>query len=173
GGSRFVGATHKLLTPFRGRPLWMWAVAAAGAAGLDEVMVVTGAAELAVPEGVTVVANAAWDRGQASSLRAGIDAAADAGHDAVVIGLADSPLVPPEAWRAVGAATATPIAVADYAGRRAPPVRLAKQVWPLLPTAGDAGARALLAARPDLVTAVRCTGVPGDIDTVEDLARWS
>jgi molybdenum cofactor cytidylyltransferase len=175
GGARFAGvAPHKLLARFRGRPVWEWSVEAVLGADLDAVFVVTGAVDLGpLPGGVVVVEAPDWASGQAVSLHAGWSAAERAGHDAIVIGLADSPLVPVDAWRAVAATTATPIAVADFGGRRLPPVRLAKEVWPLLPTKGDEGARQLFTERPDLVTAVPCTGEPADIDTVEDLERWS
>lgn len=174
GSTRFRGDGHKLLADFRGRPLWAWAVDAAAHAGLDALFVVTGAVGLdPLPAGAVAVHHDGWAAGQAGSLRAGWQAAEHAGHDAVVVGLADAPLVPATAWQRVAAATATPIAVADFDGRRRPPVRLAAEVWPLLPTEGDEGAKALLAARPDLVTPVRCSGEPADIDTLEDLDRWS
>ena len=172
-GSRFAGETHKLLADFRGRPLWSWAVDVAVAAALDATYVVTGAVELAVATPAVVVRNRDWPTGQASSLHAGLAAAAAAGHDVVVIGLADQPLIGPDAWQAVAAATATPIAVASFGGDRRPPVRLAAEVWSLLPIHGDEGARALMRERPDLVTAVPCTGEAVDIDTLEDLERWS
>jgi CTP:molybdopterin cytidylyltransferase MocA len=174
GSTRFTGDGHKLLADFRGRPLWTWAVDTAVDAGLDDVIVVTGPVVLdPLPAAVTAVHNDDWASGQAGSLRVGWQAAERAGHDAVVVGLADSPLVPAAAWQAVAAARATPIAVAEFDGRRRPPVRLAAEVWPLLPTEGDEGAKVLLAARPELVTPVRCSGEPADIDTLEDLDRWS
>ena len=170
GGSRFGGDGHKLLAPFRGRPLVAWALDAAGV--LDELLVVTGAVDIPLPEGAREVRNERWAEGQATSLAAGVDAARVAGHDAVVVGLGDQPLVPSDAWRAV-AASASPIAVATYGGRRRNPVRLAAAVWPLLPTEGDEGARSVIARRPDLVAEVACAGNPADVDTQEDLATWS
>ena len=167
GGARFRGESHKLLASFRGKPLWRWAVEAAQAAGLDEVIVVDGAVR--VPGAVH---NERWPDGMATSLQAGVAAADAAGHDAVVVGLADQPLVPASAWRAV-ARTHAPIAVATYEGRRRNPVRLSREVWPLLPTSGDEGARSLLRERPDLVVEVACEGHPVDVDTLEDLREWS
>jgi CTP:molybdopterin cytidylyltransferase MocA len=172
-GSRFAGPTHKLLAPFRGRPLWRWAVEAALDAELDATYVVTGAVDLPIDTRAVVVRNAAWATGQATSLTAGVAAAGAAGHDAVVIGLGDQPLIGADAWRAVATSTATPIAVGTFGGERRPPVRLGAEVWPLLPTVGDDGARVLMRERPDLVTAVPCSGEPVDIDTLEDLEQWS
>ncbi len=172
-GSRFHDSTHKLLAQFRGRPLVQWAIEAALEASLTATYVVVGAVELDVPDGAVVVRNPRWADGQSTSLQAGIDAARRAGHDAVVIGLGDQPLVPPDAWRAVASAIERPIATAVFDGRRRPPVRLAADVWPLLPTSGDEGARVVMRQRPDLVTEVPCVGEPIDIDTLEDLDRWS
>jgi len=167
GASRFEGG-HKLLEPFRGRPLVAWALEAASV--LDDLIVVVGAVDVPVPDGARLVRNLSWADGMATSLQAGIDAAAH--HDAVVVGLGDQPLVPAEAWRLV-AASPSPIAVATYEGRRRNPVRVAREVWPLLPTTGDEGARAVMRERPDLVAEVPCPGDPADVDTREDLARWS
>lgn len=173
-GSRFDGQGHKLLAPFRGRTVVAHAVAAAHEAGLAEVIVVVGSVDVGdeLPDGVTVVENPAWADGQAGSLQVGIRTAAAHGHGAVVVGLGDQPLVPADAWRAVGASS-SPIAVATYDGQRRNPVRLAREVWPLLPTEGDEGARTVMRVRPDLVEAVPCVGSPVDIDTVEDLDRWN
>lgn len=174
GGSRFEGSAHKLLAPFRGRPMVRWAVDAACAAGVDEVAVVVGAVDLAgvLPDGVSVVANDRWRDGVATSLQAAVRWADEAGHEAVVVGLGDQPLVPAGAWRAV-ALSASPIAVATYGGERRNPVRLHRSVWGLLPTEGDEGARAVFARAADLVGEVACDGEPADVDTVEDLGRWS
>ncbi|MHB8671486.1 MAG: nucleotidyltransferase family protein [Acidimicrobiales bacterium] len=172
-GQRFAGDQHKLRASFRGRPLVEWAVDAARRSGLDTI-VVTGAVDLADvldPE-VVVVPNPGWSSGQASSLDVARSWALSHGHDAMVVGLGDQPLVTTEAWSAVAASDGS-IAVATYRGRRRNPVRLARDVWPLLPATGDEGARALMRRRPDLVVEVACSGEPADVDTVEDLRRWS
>lgn len=175
GGSRFDGASHKLLAPIGGRPLVARAVDAALVSTIGEVVVVEGAVDLSpvLPEGVVRVRNQHWHDGIATSLAAGLSYARRRGAGAVVVGLGDQPAVPPGAWRAVASCTATPVAVATYAGRRGHPVRLAAAIWDLLPTRGDEGARGLLRARPDLVTEVACAGDPVDVDTREDLRRWS
>lgn len=179
-GSRFTGPTPKLLASLRGRPLVVWAIESAAAAGLAEVIVITGAVDLSdllAPRapGVRLVANPRFAQGQSTSLVAGIDAAEAAGHDAVVVGLGDQPFVPTEAWRAVAAARTTPMAVATYAGARRNPVRLGAEVWDEVRRSvhGDEGARALLATWPDRVTEVGCAGSPEDIDTTEDLDQWN
>lgn len=176
GGSRFAGSTHKLLAPLRGRPVVAWAVAAPVAAGLP-VVVVAGAVDLADVlddlGGVEVIQNRAWPEGQATSLAAAVGVARARGHDSVVVGLGDQPWLTPAAWAAVAATDVGPIAVATYQGVRGQPVRLGAEVWPDLPVSGDEGARRLLAAGHHVVTEVACDGDPADIDTQEDLRRWS
>ena len=173
GGSRFHGRAHKLLTRVGGRPLVAHAVGAAVAAGL-ETYVVTGAVDLRgrVDPEATLVHNPRWAEGRASSLRVGIAAAAAAGHDAVVVGLGDQPLVGPHAWAALAACPAS-MAVATYGGRLGNPVRLGADVWPHLPSIGEHDTRSLVWERADLVVRVPCAGDPADVDTVEDLERWS
>jgi CTP:molybdopterin cytidylyltransferase MocA len=172
GGTRFRGNAHKLIAPLQGQPVYLHALAAARAAGLDETVVVTGAIPLDLPPDVTVVANERWADGQATSVQAAVAYAIEAGHDAIVVGLADQPFIEADAWRIV-ASTDGPIVVATYGGRRGNPVRLHRDVWPLLATNGDEGARTLMKSRPDLVREVACSGDPADIDTVEDLQRWN
>lgn len=171
GGTRFDGDRHKLVAQYRGRPLVWWAVAQAIAAGLGPVAVVTGAVDLGglLPTGVTVLANEHWATGQASSLQVALTWARSLGVAAVVVGLGDQPLVPASAWRAVADASA-PVATAVFDGRRCPPVRLDRSVWPLAPTSGDAGARTIMQRYPELVGEVPCAGDPLDVDTLADLA---
>lgn len=181
GGSRFDGETHKLWAPLRGRTVSAWAVDAAVTAGFRHVVVVTGATtpDLGDPSRhgaraaeLHVVRNDRWAQGQATSVQTGIETARTLGATAVVIGLADQPFVRAEAWTAVAAST-SPIAVATYDGRRGNPVRLSADVWALLPTEGDEGARSLMRLRPELLEEVPCQGSAADIDTLEDLDRWT
>ena len=171
-GSRFIGSSHKLVSPLRGRPLYTWALDSIEAAGFAHVVVVTGCVELDLPQWVVRAHNPHWNEGQATSLQCGIAAAQALGATAVVVGLADQPFVTAQAWRAMALAD-TPIAVATYAGARGNPVRLDRSIWSLLATEGDHGARSLLSQRPDLVGEVACTGNSADIDTMEELQQWN
>ena len=165
----------KQLAVVDGQTLIGRAVEAAVGAGLDEVVVVAGAVDLSPARlAVAVLENPRWAEGIATSLQVGVRRAEAAGHAAVVVGLADQPGITAGAWRAVAAAAdEPPIAVATYDGQRGNPVRLARSVWPELPDTGDEGARALIRRRPELVQAVPCDGRSDDIDTLEDLDRWS
>lgn len=177
-GDRFRasgGPGPKQLAEVDGEALVTRAVRVALEAGLDEVVVVAGAVDLASLDlPVAVVDNPRWADGIASSVQVAVDHARAGGHAALVVGLADQPGVTAAAWRAVAeAADEPPIAVATYAGRRGNPVRLPRAVWGDLPDTGDEGARVLMQRRPELVQAVPCDGQSDDIDTAEDLDRWS
>lgn len=146
-------------------------MSAVNAADFDKVVVVTGAVPLTLPAGVIEEHNPRWADGQASSLQYAIAFAREMGADAITIGLADQPHVPASAWRAVASAPAShPIVIATYGGKPGPhPVRLAREVWELLPENGDEGARQVIRARPQLVHRVACEGSATDIDTANDL----
>ncbi len=181
-GSRFHDSGHKLLAELPAsatRPaesVVARALASVTDADLGEVVVVTGrldAADLHLlhQPGVGSVHNPRWADGQMTSVHVGLGVARDRHASVAVIGLADQPGIDASAWRAVARADA-PIAVATYDGRRGNPVALRSDVWDLLPSDGDEGARALMRRRADLVVEVPCTGSPTDIDTAEDLRRW-
>jgi CTP:molybdopterin cytidylyltransferase MocA len=145
--------------------------------GADPILIVTGAAPVHLP-GTQAVDNQDWRTGMGSSLRAALRALADTQDvRAVVVALADQPLVGPDAVARLIAAyrAGASVAVAAYDGEPRNPVLLAREHWPeVIATAtGDTGARAFLRARADLVTLVECgdTGRPDDIDTPADLAR--
>jgi CTP:molybdopterin cytidylyltransferase MocA len=123
--------------------------------------------------GVTTVVNPDPERGMGSSLRLGLEACRG---DVAVVLLVDTPGIGADAVRAVtdrvraGAA----VAIADFGGRRVPPVAFAQAWWAEVAelAEGDQGARGFLRAHPELVAAVACDGDPSDIDTPEELARW-
>jgi nicotine blue oxidoreductase len=198
-GSRF--GRPKALVELEGQTLAERGVDLLRAGGADPVLVVTGAAPMELG-GIHAIYNPQWRTGMGSSLRAALQALTDAGNPgrpgelppspgqlpsdpgdlppdagAVVVALADQPLVGPEAVARLIAAyrAGASVAVAAYEGQPRNPVLVAREHWPevIAMATGDQGARAFLRARPDLVTVVECgdTGRPDDIDTTADLER--
>jgi nicotine blue oxidoreductase len=174
-GSRF--GRPKALVEVNGRTLAERGADLLRSGGADPILIVTGAAPVHLP-GAQVVDNPDWRTGMGSSLRAALRALTGTQDvSAVVVALADQPLVGAEAVARLIAAyrAGASVAVAAYDGQPRNPVLLAREHWPeVIATAtGDTGARAFMRARADLVTLVECgdTGRPDDIDTPADLAR--
>jgi molybdenum cofactor cytidylyltransferase len=180
GTSSRLGRPKQLLD-LGGAPVLRRVVDVTLATSLDEVIVVLGhqadRVEAAVPssERVRSIVNPDFLRGQSSSLRAGLLAAAPRSEAAVIL-LGDQPGVRSDAvdavigaWREAG----TPLVQASYGGRPAHPTLLARELWPRLQElSGDEGARAFIARHLELRTLVEVEGeLPEDIDTEGDYQR--
>ena len=175
-GSRFFGNVHKLLTVINGQTVFTWALHNCLAAQFKQVIIVTGAVDLSAQiseakfaqANLIEVHNENWQSGMASSLQCGLAEAQRHGASSVVVGLADQPAISPSSWQRVADATA-PLAVATYNGVRGNPVRIHAELWPLLPTSGDEGARSLFRSHKDLLEEVACDGSAHDLDTSSDI----
>ncbi len=172
GGGRRYGMP-KALVEYQGSLLVERAVRTARAV-CDPVLVVLGARALDVwrsadLDGATVLANADWESGMASSLRTGLEGLRGwpARIDAALVLLVDMPGMTAGALAALVSHVAPDaLAVATYGGVRGHPVLLGRDHWDgVIATAtGDEGARRYLAQRE--VTEVDCTGLadPTDLD---------
>jgi molybdenum cofactor cytidylyltransferase len=175
---RFGGGGGKLIASVRGVPLVRRTIDALLAQPIDEIVVVTGAADadvrgalLGLP--VRVAYNGRYLEGMSTSIRVGLDAVhADA--TAVIIALADQP----GGAAVVGAlidrhaSTHAAIVVPSYAGTRGNPVLFDRSMLDELNgVEGDRGARDLIGRDASRVSIVELVdAMPRDIDTVEDLA---
>jgi CTP:molybdopterin cytidylyltransferase MocA len=177
GAGRRFGGT-KQLVPHRGQPLAQHGIDALAAAGVDEVVVVTGhdadAVERALrlpPQG-RFVRNPDHASGQASSLAAGLHALAGSSEAAVVL-LADQPGVTDAEVRALmeafrrTRARIVRIAYTDGPG----PSLLSREIHAEAGhLRGDVGARELIASHPEWVEDVPVPfPAPPDVDRPEDL----
>jgi molybdenum cofactor cytidylyltransferase len=181
GESSRMGSPKALLTDPGGDPFIARVARTFREAGIGHLIIVTGrhhdAVARAVPqleEGVRIVRNDAPERGQLSSLWAGLDAVQPLDPDAVLVTLVDVPFVTAatvravvDAWRRTGAPIVRP-AIGDRHGH---PVLFDRAVLPELRRAPlEEGAKAVVHAHAgELVNvAVEDEGAVTDIDTPGD-----
>ena len=170
----------KQLIVHEGEPLVRRIAAAAVEAGAGPVVVVLGAnAEMIAPAlsglaSVTTVVNGEWSKGMASSLAAGLSAVFEAAPcDAVLVTLADQPLVDAAALRRLIAAfdDEQRIIASSYDDTIGVPAVFGREhVHDLVHLTGDAGAGTWLRNRQSEVTCVPLDVAALDIDTPSDVA---
>lgn len=175
---RFAGQA-KFLLPYGTKTILETVISAAADAGLEPIVVVVGhhgdrVRRLLGQAGVTPVHNPDFDRGQATSLAAGVSVAAhDAAVSAAAILLGDEPGVQSgvirsviDGWRAYEAVAARAV----YEDRPGHPVVLARSLFPALAELeGDEGARSLLRGLEATLVELAIAGpAPIDVDDPAD-----
>lgn len=178
-GSRFGG--RKLLADYRGAPLLHAALAAARAAPVVSITLVTGADAEAVaacarafdPQ-VRLVHAADHAEGMAASLRAGV-ASLDADVVGAFVFLGDMPRAPHAVLAPLGEAVArgAPAAAPVFEGRRGNPVVLGRGLFgEVAGLRGDVGARPILQRLGASLVLVEASddGVLFDVDEPGDLS---
>jgi molybdenum cofactor cytidylyltransferase len=183
GESRRMGQP-KLLLPWGGTTVLGRAVAAFAAAGIPEIVVVTGGARAEVEALVAELAGEAPVRaafnpdyasgGMLSSIQCGLRSLGSQ-RGAALIGLGDQPQVREETVRSICAAflqRGRPLVIPSFDGRRGHPWLAARPLWEevlALPLA--ATARQFIAAHAGQVEYVEADAtVLQDLDTPEDYA---
>jgi len=170
---------QKLLLPLGDKPVVRWSVEAV-LPHVQDVVVVTGRETAAVRDAlaglsVRFAENPAPESGQSSSIAVGVGALSPETRTALIV-LGDQPRTPRSVVPALLAArdrTGKSVIVPVYRGVRGTPVLFGAEVFAeLRALSGDAGARAVVTARPERVEAIEVDSpMPVDVDTPEDLAR--
>jgi len=178
GGSDRFGQPKQLLD-YRGQPFVRAAASAALAAGLDPVIVVTGAhgeqVQVAL-EGLSIhsIHNPDWRAGQSTSIRTGLDVL-PAEVAAAIFLLADQPQVSPGVLRALVEAHArgmSPVLAPLVEERRANPVLFDRETFPALRALqGDTGGRGIFDRFPPQYLPWHDPALLLDVDTRDDYRR--
>jgi CTP:molybdopterin cytidylyltransferase MocA len=180
GEGRRMGGAAKPLIRLQGVPLITRHLVALSGAGVDEVVVVTGYARDAVEEqvrsfSVTLAHNEAHAEGQQGSVRVGL-AALDGSFDAVIVMLADQPLIGAnDLTELIGAFKKRPgghVVVPVVQGQRGNPIVLDGMAHArILASDTNLGCRHLIERQPGLVHVHETsnTRFVTDLDTLEDV----
>ncbi len=169
----------KLLLPWKGEALIRHAARTAIQAGLDPVVVVTGAASDDMQTALSglalkLVFNPDWQAGQSTSVRIGIQSL-PAQARAVIFLLGDQPYVSADLLKGLVRAyiDTQPLILAPFvAEKRANPVLFDRAVFgEMLALQGDAGARTIFAQHPPTPLPWPDERLLFDVDTPEDYQR--
>jgi len=172
GLSRRYGAVGKLVAAYAGKPLAAHAAGTIAGLPFGQRIAVCRSCDddlvdILRPFGFEIIRNPDSARGMASSLALGVEAAR--ASEALLVCLADMPLVTAEHLRAVVARVTPGGIVASTAGPRAPatpPAAFSSEYLPeLLRLEGDKGARHLLQIADRIIAP---EGTLADFDTPED-----
>ena len=173
--ARFDGA--KLTQVLGGKPLLQYSLASAQSAFPGRVLLVAGHDAETIIESSdgladVVVINPDYSSGQGSSLAVGVSACRD-DADAVVIMLADQPLVTTDALEKLfGAWTGDEnhIVASDYEGSPGPPALFGRGTFDqLCGLTGDSGAKKVIQSGQFDVASVAIGPLGLDVDTPQDL----
>lgn len=187
GTSRRMGEP-KLLLPWGATTVLGQTLANLRASRMGDILVVTGreseaVARIAEAQDVRAIHNPAWSTGgMIASLQAGVRAV---GPDcrAVLVVLADQPMIGADVFDAVVAVVAAAgpgggerrIVAAAHRGRRGHPVLFGRAFFDeILALPADSAPRAILDRHPDVLRLVEVgsDAVLRDLDTVEAYERW-
>jgi len=178
GAATRMGRPKQLLS-YQGRSLILHAVEVALASMSQPIIVVLGAyVEQIKPElmlkAVQVVENSQWQEGMSSSIRAGISMLLKTNSklDAVIISLADQPLVSPQIFNQLIQSyqeTQKVIIASKYNETTGVPALFSKALFPeLMHLEGDKGAKALIQQYIDTGLILLMPEAAIDIDTPDD-----
>jgi molybdenum cofactor cytidylyltransferase len=186
GESTRMGRPKALLADPDGRPFVARIVRTFAAAGIADVVIVTGSQHAAIAQALaaddlpvrpSLVNNPEPSRGQISSLWVGLDAAPRPDAEAVLVTLVDVPMVRASTIRRVLAAwreTGAPVVRPTVGARHGHPVLFDRVVFDELRRAPlDEGAKSVVHAHADRVVNVPVDdqGCLVDVDTPEDYKR--
>ena len=178
GAATRMGRPKQLLS-YQGRSLILHAVEVALASLCQPIIVVLGAyverikPEL-MPKAVQVVENSQWQEGMSSSIRAGMSMLLKTNSklDAVIISLADQPLVSPQIFNQLIQSyqeTQKVIVASKYNETTGVPALFGNALFPeLMQLEGDKGAKALIQKYIDTGLILLIPEAAIDIDTPDD-----
>lgn len=180
-GSRFHSDHYKLLTPVEGIPMILRTLEPVLQAGFDDIVVVIGAhademKKILEDYPVHIVRNPSWEKGQSTSLSAGVRFIKNS-SDRVCLLLGDQPFLQVDTLKALFCESdihPEQIIVPFYKEKRGNPIIVPSKFYDLLLelTHGDMGGKKLLETVGYHILNVNDAGIIRDIDTVEELKHY-
>ena len=177
-GSRFHTDTYKLLTPIEGKPMILKTLEPVMQAGFDNIAVVIGSHADEMRDAlkdlpVIIIENPKWEKGQSTSLSAGLRAV-ECCSDRACLLLGGQPFLQASTLKALLSESEIhpeDVIVPMYGKRRGNPIVVPAYRYGLLLelTSGDTGGKKLLETVGYRELIVDDPGVIRDIDTTEDI----